>query len=220
MSELFEEENKESALTVTVQTENNENDYSEYYDEDYDESYDDEILEEVENENSGIKEETESEEKDEVIEEVKNRYDPKKQDTLYLKIFEKYFEKEIIRNPYFEKKYKKEFLPNCFQWVKSKVQKMARNQVAMVQSGKVFAMAISYFDDEIYIKEQKEKEEKERKVKEIEEKKKESELKKKQKEEHDKEYKEWLKKPMSKTTLSEEERQSWLNATQGELDLF
>lgn len=220
MSELFEEENKESALTVTVQTENNENDYSEYYDEDYDESYDDEILEEVENENSGIKEETESEEKDEVIEEVKKRYDPKKQDTLYLKIFEKYFEKEIIRNPYFEKKYKKEFLSNCFQWVKSKVQKMARNQVAMVQSGKVFAMAIFYFDDEIFIKEQKKKEEKERKVKEIKEKKKESELKKKQKEEHDKEYKEWLKKPMSNTSMTETERQSWLNAKQGELDLF
>ena len=161
-----------------------------------------------------------TEEKDEVIEEVKKRYDPKKQDTLYLKIFEKYFEKEIIRNPYFEKKYKKEFLPNCFQWVKSKVQKMARNQVAMVQSGKVFAMAISYFDDEIYIKEQKEKEEKERKVKEIEEKKKESELKKKQKEEHDKEYKEWLKKTMSNTSMTETERQSWLNAKQGELDLF
>lgn len=220
MSNLFEEEKKESALTVTVQIENNDDDYSKYYDEDYDESYDDEILEEVENENSGIEEETESEEKDEIIEEVKNRYDPKKQDTLYLKIFEKYFEKEIIRNPYFEKKYKKEFLSNCFQWVKSKVEKMARNQVAMVQSGKVFAMAISYFDDEIYIKEQKEKEEKERKAKEIEERKKESEIKKKQKEEHDKEYKEWLKKPMSNTSMTETERQSWLSAKQGELDLF
>lgn len=208
MSDLFEEEKK----ALTVQTENN--DYSEYYDEDYDESYDDEILEEVEKENSGIKEKTESEEKDEVIEEVKKRYDPKKQDTLYLKIFEKYFEKEIIRNPYFEKKYKKEFLPNCFQWVKAQVQKMAKNQMAMIQSGKVFAMAVSYFDDEIYIKEQKEKE---RKAKELEEKKKESELKKKLKEEHDKEYEEWLKKPMSKTTMSEEERQSW---RQGELDLF
>ena len=220
MSELFEEEKKESEGTETVQTENNVNDYSEYYDEDYDESYDDEILEEVENENAEIKEETETEEKDEIIEEVKNRYDPKKQDTLYLKIFEKYFEKEIIRNPYFEKKYKKEFLPDCFQWVKSKVQKMAKNQMAMIQSGKVFAMAISYFDDEIYIKEQKEKEEKECKAKEIEEKKKESELKKKQKEEHDKEYKEWLKKPMSNTSMTETERQSWLNAKQGELDLF
>ncbi len=47
MSDLFEEEKKESALPVTVQTENNDDDYSEYYDEDYDESYDDEILEEA-----------------------------------------------------------------------------------------------------------------------------------------------------------------------------
>ena len=124
----------------------------EIYDEDYDESYDDEILEETE---------------DEVNNKYQNEFtlssdlkDPepiKNQESLYIKVIKKYLEKETERNPYFVEKYKPDLVPKCFEYIKEKIKAMSKGNVAMIQSGKVFAMAISYFDDEIYNKLEKEK---------------------------------------------------------------
>ena len=181
----------------------------EIYDEDYDESYDDEILEETE---------------DEVNNKYQNEFtlssdlkDPepiKNQESLYIKVIKKYLEKETERNPYFAEKYKPDLVPKCFEYIKEKIKAMSKGNVAMIQSGKVFAMAISYFDDEIYNKLEKEKAEKEKaRLEKIEQEK----IKKEKEEQLKKEREEFMKTPMKSSSYTQEELNKWRHAQQLEL---
>lgn len=185
------------------------NKLDEIYDEEYDESYDDEILEETENEVNN------QYQNDFTLSSEESKPDPnKKQDNLYLQVIRKYLEKETERNPYFVEKYKPELVPKCFEYIKGKMKALAKNSVTMIQSGKVFALAVSYFDDEIYDREEKEKAEKEKaRLEKIEQEK----IKAEKKAQEKKEYEEFLKKPMTSSSYTEEERQKWLKAEQLEL---
>lgn len=184
------------------------NELDEIYDEEYDESYDDEILEETENEINN------QYQNDFTLSSEESKPEPNKtQDNLYLQVIRKYLEKETERNPYFVEKYKPELVPKCFEYIKGKMKALAKNSVTMIQSGKVFALAVSYFDDEIYNREEKEKAEKERlRLEKIEQ----ERIKKENEEKAKKEYEEFMKKPMS-SSYTEEELKKWRNAEQLEL---
>lgn len=165
------------------QIEENE-DINAIYDEDYDESYDDEILDEVMSENEA--------EQTETAEPKKSDY--KKQNELYVKVIRRYLEKECIRNQYFSEKYRPEYVSSCFDYIMNNVRK---NNFCMIQSGKIFELAVSYFDDEIYLQEEEKKaiqKKQEEERKQLEQQKKAAlELSKKKEEEKQKKEEEWKK---------------------------
>ncbi len=84
----------------------------------------------------------------------------KKMTNIYLLVLKKYFQKECVKDPYFKNKYKAELLEQCWDYCQKQAQKKNSGNVAMIKSYTIFSLAKAYFDDEIYIKEKKEKEEK------------------------------------------------------------
>ena len=149
----------------------------------------------------------------------------KESDRLYIKVFQKYFEKEIERNPPFKEKYKEDRLAECYAWVKEEVHKLdGKSNCVMIQSGKVFEMAVSFFDDEIWKKldEEKARKQKEEEKRKAEQKARDEEKAKKdkakaEKEKAKKEYEEWARQHVSNDEKFIQDQELLANATEQSL---